>query len=103
MATMAPTAATAAERRPHVKTRRSVRTNAALVRRRRDAQVSSELCREVTLIGEAGHRRDERARESAGQELGGVPDSSLHEVLMRRKADDAREHAHKMIGRYPGS
>src|SRR5262249_46779764 len=102
MATTAPTAATAAERRPHVKTRRSVGTNAALVGRGRDAKVSSELRREVALIGEAGRRRDERAREPAGQKLRGLPDSSLHEVLMRRQADDAREHAHKMVRRYPG-
>jgi hypothetical protein len=66
-----------------MKSRRSVGTKTPLVRRGRDAEVSLELRRQVALIGEARHRRHERARQSLSEESRGVPDSRLHEVLMR--------------------
>jgi hypothetical protein len=83
IATTPPAAANAAARRPHAKSRRSVGTQTPLVRSGRNAQVSLELRRQVALIGETGHRRDERARQPLGEEPCGVPDSRLHEVLMR--------------------
>src|SRR5215467_5683752 len=96
MAATAASAATVADRRPQAKTPLLPITHTSLVRCRGDPQVTLELASQMALIGKAGHGGDERTRKAASEQLRGVPDSGLHQILVRRESHRAREHTNKM-------